>query len=447
MTSEQPAVPWRKRLGRRKRALAIAVLLPVGLCLTASVVAWLEARAVERRWARDVVSFDDVLARHPEMPANAAARRLQELAAKLDVDLEPRRHGRVSRHAPPIKAALSEYMESERASEAGVPGPAPDSVVAWLAAHDVELRAVVDALADGETPAWEVATSRGHERPIPNMLGVVTLQKLLAAAAMDAARGGRDDEALRIVHAAWALNASLREHPELISSLIAAAMARVQLSVLRKVAYVPVEWDARIAEHDSQGSLEDALAIDAWSWMDHARRHGLVIPEWPPVPPLPSERLKGFLLRPLARHQVARASDRLRADILVARETAPCRPRLPLSRPTTSSFLADWLGDLGPGRLTMAHHRVARLTYDWELTRQVLLARRERVDGNSSGPCSRWKFVRKLEPDGLMSVTCSGCPVPHDSPDGLEGAWTWSEGPPEVVADTSREVEMEHDVP
>ena len=67
---------------------ALAVL--VGLFVIMAGVASYKTTKVERRWARTLGTWDEILERYPPAEANAAALKLERLTARLGIDTATR---------------------------------------------------------------------------------------------------------------------------------------------------------------------------------------------------------------------------------------------------------------------------------------------------------------------------------------------------------------------
>jgi hypothetical protein len=133
----------------------------------------------------------------------------------------------------------------------------------YLEARGRDLDAIVNFLSTRESPAWKIDVSLGPEAPIPNLLGQIRLQKLLVAHALNRAHLGREDEAERALHASWMLNGSLRDRPDVLSQLIAIAVARLQVGLARRISVDPASWLKRFADHDYRSSLLQAVEMES----------------------------------------------------------------------------------------------------------------------------------------------------------------------------------------
>src|SRR5262249_38396227 len=151
--------------------------------------------------------------------------------------------------------AIRVYVNLELAKPGGDIGPMPATASQDLEEREPDLDAVAHFLAGIEPPIWGRAISLGFGAPIPNLLGHVRLPNLLLAQALNKARIGRPGEAEKAFSASWALNASLRDRPDVMSQLIAISVARMQVGLARRLSSEPSSWIKRFGDHDYRSSL------------------------------------------------------------------------------------------------------------------------------------------------------------------------------------------------
>jgi len=124
-----------------------------------------------------------------------------------------------------------------------------------------------------EEPRWELDVQARRDMPIPNLLGNIRLQRVLLTRALLLAREGNPDAAIETMEASWRLQSSLLTRPDLISHLIAIAVARFEAGVLRKIDSPAFGWSERLRSPSfSPAGYEEALVSEAWflSSEDHA---------------------------------------------------------------------------------------------------------------------------------------------------------------------------------
>jgi hypothetical protein len=223
--------------------------------------------AAEQEWRREFGDPAKTLSAFPRREDSESATRLIELAHPLGIEMARPKDGqtppRESNTARALTQAIRDYGSAELGRPGGSVSPPPEAVRIFLQARDRDIDAIVNSLSSAETPVWKSDVSLGAEAPIPNLLGQMRLQRLLVAQALSRARVGQEDEAERVLRASWSLNASLRDRPDVMSQLIAIAIARMQVGLARRISVDPASWLARFAEHDYRPSVLRALEAQA----------------------------------------------------------------------------------------------------------------------------------------------------------------------------------------
>lgn len=291
-------------------------------------------------------------------------------------------------------AALADYYRSELRRTEGEIQPPNETALAALEGCREDIDALIGLLTDSPPPEWETRVLAGFDAPTPNLSAHVGLQRLLAAEALNRARLGLIPEAERALNASWTLNSSLRERPDPISQLIAIAIARIQVGLLRRIPVDPVTWGIRLGEHDYRASLLNAIEVESITslralpkgrgWFDRAtradfldlRRSFLVrlrdspVSDAPPVVPPPERRSAGGIIESITEPNLVEALsrvDRLIVDTeLTERVLLLCQLKVQLGHwPAESSELrasrlqgAQWIYRVGgDGRMEIRLNR------------------------------------------------------------------------------------------
>lgn len=228
----------------------------------------LRESAAESEWRREFGDPNRALAEFPAHDDNQAALRLVDLARSVGISLaRPEGRPRPWVESPAerdLNRAVAEYVDAELTRTGGEVGPPPATVREFFAARGRELDEIVRFLATSERPSWRVDVSLGPEAPVPNVLPQLRLQRLLVAEALNRAHLGRDIQGTeRVFDASWALNASLRDRPDVISQLVAISIARLQVGLARRVPVDPERWRARLSDHDYRASLLRAMEVES----------------------------------------------------------------------------------------------------------------------------------------------------------------------------------------
>jgi hypothetical protein len=222
----------------------------------------------EQEWRKEFGDPERTLAAFPKVEDNETAGRLVELAHFVEIDMARPKAGqqplRESNTEKAFRQAVGDYEIAELQRPDGNVGPPPETVRIFLEAHVHDFDAIVALLLAG-APAWKSDLSLGPEAPIPNLLGQIRLQRLLVARALSQAHLDEEAQAERTLCASWTLNESLRDRPDVISQLIAVAVTRLEVGLLRKIPANPTEWRARLVEHDYRVSMLKAMEVESVS--------------------------------------------------------------------------------------------------------------------------------------------------------------------------------------
>jgi hypothetical protein len=176
---------------------------------------------------------------------------IEEAAARMGIDLAPR-EGEHRDHPEPAEAkayqanSFREYVDKELGSSEGRVGAPSEAVTAWLTDHETQIERVRSAALGKGTVEWETDVSGAFDAPLPNVLGHVRLQVVLAAYALDQVRRADWYEALQTAEAMWRLCESLASRPELISQMMVLNEARLVVGLLRKIDAPALEWTDRL---------------------------------------------------------------------------------------------------------------------------------------------------------------------------------------------------------
>src|SRR5262245_33200271 len=247
----------------------------VGPRAAAAVLASAALFASSARAGASETSLEEILRRYPPRETNAAALDAERLAAPLGIVLVPQAKTRIQPAPTPTRAAFEKiesplyaWMSGELQRTSGDTLPPPEAVEAFLSLHEPHLAALRRGLLRGEPPVWEERAD--PTGPLPNLLGLIKLQKLLIADALDARRKGQTEVAHEDLEASWHLNASLSESPILITRLIGQAATRLQVGALRRVDPVPPVWRSRLRAQAPLASMIEVARLDASLWPLHA---------------------------------------------------------------------------------------------------------------------------------------------------------------------------------
>ena len=214
-------------------------------------------RAGDEIWPAGLGTLASAEARARPQKTNDAARRLVALSAPLGITLK------TGAPKDPVMAAFAEYVKAEYVRAEPAIGEPPAGILSFFSAHETEIDALRDHLLRAEPITWDLDVSKGFDAPIPNLLGQMQVSWLLSARALVRARGD-DVRAGDDLHAVWRLRHSLESRSELISQLIALAMARTVNAVAWKLPAANMDWLEETRKVDHRRLLLGAYQFDTW---------------------------------------------------------------------------------------------------------------------------------------------------------------------------------------
>ena len=375
-------------------------------------------------------------AQFPKADASAAALELERLAAPLGIDLVPRQiadnpaskapavetteptpfalnvdraRSRPSAEAQAafvgIRAAVAPFLDRELKTTEERIGAPPPHLERFFADHESVLSAAESLLLRETDVRWEMDVSRGSSAPLPNLSGILQLQRVFVTRALLQARRGETEGALRTLDAAWRLNEVVSSRPELISQLIAVAAAKLHVGALRKLDSPAYGWADRLRSGSLYSAFLAAFQNQAW--------------ESPDVKDLTGERgAFGRILREVA-------TEFQEGDLCswTSEKLQETWSRAAQAESSEEAFVAD----IAAPNLLDGFLRWRRYLIDAELTALVLDARTERaasrsgawpasLSGAGSGVCPNERWSYRASPNGTATVAFEGRITESSSP-------------------------------
>lgn len=223
------------------------------------------ASASTQPWPDDLGSLASVRDRFPPQSANEAARKLTGLAAPLGIPFESRVPAGPAPPPTPYGVdveAIGQYVKAEIQRGEHTIGEPPAAAAQFVATHATAIGAIRQLLLT-EPVVWPRNVAGGYQAPTPNLSGHMSLTRVLATSALVRARAG-DVGAWEDLQAAWNLSRSLHAHPEMVTQLIALAMARTINAVAWKLPAPAPPWRTQMDGVDNDRLLLRSLQYDKW---------------------------------------------------------------------------------------------------------------------------------------------------------------------------------------
>lgn len=387
--------------------LAIVFGLPLAfLALVPFYTGRIEQQASDT-WRQAGLPFEDFAARYPRAAENDSAKRLRELTAPLGITFPDAKGGSST------LAVQQELLAHLKARLDGQQVPVPAALQSFREQHAAALDALLGHLASAEPPRWELDMSRDFSAPIPALVPQRQTGQLLLLEALE-----RPAEAERGLLALWNLTATLRDRPDLVSVLVAAAIDRQTLALARRLESVPPAIAEKLATLQQGGRLPRLWQTEAWTLWHYAQRDGRLSPlgEDSPEEGGLVGRLSAPFERRLLRLCAADSSRVLATAAVEAQAQAPC------SAPNSEAMqgrLARWniVGKIALPAVEKIWSVLLALQLDAELTQKVLAVRAQRGPdgawpaefsdlGSKVCPGSSWRYTR--EADGKPSLAWTG---------------------------------------
>jgi len=257
----------------------------------------------------------------------------------------------------------------------------PGALKAFVEEHEAPLWSLVAAL-EKDFPDWG-ASKRAPGDPVPFLLPVIRLERMLVAIALYEEQEGRRAEASRALEASWSLGRSFMVGSTVLEQILAVAVSKWHSGALRKMREPDLQWLGRFEDDEAWNRTLDAVAAD------HPRKRGSLDP-WSEM----SAKAFGALVD--AERNVSRC------ELLAMSDDEMMRPAAEALASETSEErrqIRDVFMDIAfPSSLNLMR-RAARVSLDRELTLRVLELRLAKA----GSPRGAW-------PDELVDFRSAVCP-------------------------------------
>lgn len=235
----------------------------LAVALAAAVVAATPGARAQETPAKWIEDFEK---RFAPTQRNAAAEELEQLALLLGIDF----HGDDADAPHPSREDLEAYRQASFGfwldSQLKVPDDSIGSPPGKLKDFLDKRRSIVGrvtALLGREIPDWG-GDPRGNFERARALPGVVSLGKLVLAAALVGEREGDRSGAASRFDASWSLYSSLASRPDLTSQLMSIAIGKMQAGALRKMSEPSIQWLDRMSGDAPRRGMLEALRAEPY---------------------------------------------------------------------------------------------------------------------------------------------------------------------------------------
>ena len=385
--------------------------------------------SVEKRWAAAGMPLKGFLEGLPRTEKNAAAKRLEELTAKLGLSILPMeetqpKEGEDWKKANGVLSTMVTAALEEPGEPSGGEVAVPEPLASFFTTHEADLAAIRDLLIV-EKVTWDSHPEKGAKAPLPNLVGQLNLTRLLVAHAIALHQEKRDEEALKDLDALWHLGDSLRESPFLIGQYVCIAETNMVVATLRHLEGAPAFLRERLAAYDPDKTLRIPLRSEAYMMFYGVRVWGFSPGIAHPDRPALSDRLLTTAIKPYLRFCAADMAGLFLTEVQRLDALGPCASDaelISISKGITTN-LPKWnllVQVAYPNLGGSSRARPKQLKLQMELTDKVLQLREmkarqgtwpKEAPGIEKSFCPKetWKYEATAE--GGMSLTFSGPPI------------------------------------
>jgi len=193
-----------------------------------------------------------------------AAWQLEAVAGRIGVHVVPSKERELG-EAPgaegweSAKTEISKWVADVRRGSDDMPEAPPEVVASFLERHAGDLDELESLLLSAGEIRFASKLDQGPESPLPNLIGSLSLTRLLAARAMAAKVAGDEEAAWRSLEAAWRLERTLDDQPALITRLIAIAELKVIAAAARRLDPPAPAWLAELESTDVMAGLLEGI--------------------------------------------------------------------------------------------------------------------------------------------------------------------------------------------
>ncbi|HEY9702249.1 MAG TPA: hypothetical protein V6C58_07370, partial [Allocoleopsis sp.] len=143
-----------------------------------------------------------------------------------------------------------------------IPVPS-EKIKKYLTTHSNLIEEINQYILNNETLIWsyniDYIKKGDASYPLPSMLGIITLQKILLIDGLEKYRLGDKATGLKRIEAAVKLSESFKNRPELIGQLVSVIASKNQNAALRKLDQIPDNVKQSLKNHDYRQSVMTSL--------------------------------------------------------------------------------------------------------------------------------------------------------------------------------------------
>ena len=396
----------------------------------------------EKEIEQDIQKF---VKRFPDTEPNDSALKLRALVAKLGISGDGATEFPIDAYTmshpdfsvsesdrtalEEIRKELGDYLDAQISKPNDTVAPIPDQLRQYLIDNAKDIESIRKHILNNEVPVWQRDITSILEGDSTFLLpsyfdfDLVNFQKLILLDVLEKNSRGQVKQAKEMLEVSWRLNQSLRNDYYIISQLVVLIMGRYSTGVIRKLEYLPVEWQQRLLEHDYHQSLLTSLETEFVLGFNFMQNLHLYPPEevWWEEDLLLGSLLKLPILKPYRRFS---ATDTYNTQMKLFAEYK--QQNICLSDSAESATIdttpAWWNipGQIIAPNFLNQPRKATHYMLDLELTQKILQVKElaaktgkwppQSVPNMESEICPGVEWVYQVSPDGTMSIYLSEQP-------------------------------------
>ena len=162
-----------------------------------------------------------------------------------------------------VRKDIDDYYSNQLISNnSTIPVPS-EKIRKYLTAKSSLIGEINQYILNNETPIWsyniDYLKKGDVSYPLPSMLGIVTLEKILLIDGLEKYRLGEKEAGLKSIESAAKLTENLKNRPELIGQLVSIIANKTQNAALRKLEQIPDNLKQSLNNHDYRQSVMTSL--------------------------------------------------------------------------------------------------------------------------------------------------------------------------------------------
>ena len=243
-----------------KKIINPKALLKIASIAAALIIVWLVLgnllasrmeKEVEQEWAKNSLPFEYVRRLEPSKNKNESAKKIEELALKLNIYLKQEDWEKHSsdQHRKSIYDELNnelDYFPAQIQKPDNIVDKPSSKLKKYFENHEQHLLAFEDYVLTHEPPVWADWKYCGNQDSCLDATEMMSLQRVLITCTIARISDSKHQEALKMLETAWKLNLYLKNTPDFWAWAASDVHLGWYAGVLRKIENAPPCWRDRL---------------------------------------------------------------------------------------------------------------------------------------------------------------------------------------------------------